>query len=268
MPAAGLGLHLLRIAGAPASAQALQIVAATIATAVFLALVRTHRECPARVTRWAPVALASTLFFPLLTAPTGGPERWLVFAGIRLYVAPIVLPLLLLLLDATARAPAAHAAAVLAATTALALQPDAAQLTAFACGTLVLLAASPSAARSLRAALAATVLCGAAIAWRLPDPLAPVRHVEGVFVVASETSRLLLIAALASAALPLLALVRTASVTRSIGPCAVAAYYACLFALAPLQVTPVPILGFGAGPILGYALVAAAIARRSARVAA
>lgn len=36
---------------------------------------------------------------------------------------------------------------------------------------------------------------------------------------------------------------------------AVAVYYATLFALAPLEITPVPLLGFGSGPILGYFLV-------------
>jgi hypothetical protein len=35
-----------------------------------------------------------------------------------------------------------------------------------------------------------------------------------------------------------------------------------------LQVTPVPLLGFGAGPILGYFLVAGAISRESGNDAA
>ena len=47
----------------------------------------------------------------------------------------------------------------------------------------------------------------------------------------------------------------------SAGPLAVAVYYATLFALAPLQTTPVPLLGFGAGPILGYLLVASVVSR-------
>ena len=40
-----------------------------------------------------------------------------------------------------------------------------------------------------------------------------------------------------------------------------ALYWATVFALAPRQVTPVPWLGFGAGPILGYFLVAGSVSR-------
>ncbi len=100
--------------------------------------------------------------------------------------------------------------------------------------------------------------------WRAPDPLAPVRYVEGAFVLAAEASPFALLAALIFAALPVTAFVWVARVTGSSGTCAVAVYYASLFALAPLQATPVPLLGFGAGPILGYCLVASAVSRTSA----
>ena len=91
---------------------------------------------------------------------------------------------------------------------------------------------------------------------------------EGVFNVATEVSLFALLAALISAALPVIAFVWVARVTRHNGTFAVAVYYAALFALAPLQVTPVPLLGFGTGPILGYFLVASVVSRASARHAA
>jgi hypothetical protein len=74
-----------------------------------------------------------------------------------------------------------------------------------------------------------------------------------------------LLAAVVFAALPVLGLVWFALSTRCRAPLAIAAYYTTLFALAPLQVTPVPLLGFGSGPILGYFLVASILASSGVR---
>ena len=266
-PAVVLSVWLLRIAEAPRSVQTLQVIVASVAAAVFVVLVRIRRVRHAGDFQWLALVLALSLFIPLLAGSPGGPERWLVLGGARLYVAPVVLPVALFLLGAPLRAPAIYAATVVAAATALVLQPDASQLSAFALAMLVLLAASSS-HLLLRLALLAALLCGAVVAWRTPDPLAPVRYVEGVFNLAAEVSPFALLAAVISAALPVIAFVWVARVTRSSGTFAVAVYYASLFALAPLQVTPVPLLGFGTGPILGYFLVASVVSRASASHAA
>ena len=243
--------------------QTLQVVVASVAAAVFVALVSVRRVRAPGDSQWFALALALSLFMPLLADSGDGPERWLVLGSARLYVAPIVLPLILLLLEALCRVPAIHAASVAVAATALALQPDAAQLTAFSLAVPVLLAAS-SAQPLVRWATMAVLVCCAVVAWRTPDPLGPVRYVEGVFHLAADISPFALLAALISAALPVMAFVWVARVTRSSGAVAVAVYYTSLFALSPLQVTPVPLLGFGAGPILGYFLAAGALTRASA----
>lgn len=247
--------------------QTLQIVVAGVAVAVFVVLGHRHRVKHAGDSHWLALAMALSLFIPVLDGSQDGPERWFVLGSARLYIAPVVLPIALFLLGAPLRAPAVYATSVAAAATALALQPDAPQLSAFALAMLVLLAFSSS-YLLLRFALSAVLLCCAIVAWRTPDPFAPVRYVEGIFSLAAEVSPFAFIAALISAALPVVAFVRVAQVERSIGTFAVAVYYASLFALAPLQVTPVPLLGFGAGPILGYFLVAGAASRVSAKHAA
>ena len=117
----------------------------------------------------------------------------------------------------------------------------------------------------LRLGLFALILCCAVAAWRVPDPLAPVRYAEGVFSLAADVSIVALLAAVVSAALPVLGLVWLARSTLWSAPLAVAAYYTTLFALAPLQVTPVPLLGFGSGPILGYFLVASILVSSGGR---
>ena len=266
-PAVALSVWLLHIAEAPRSVLTQQVVAASVATAVFVVLIRMRRASRPVDIQWFALALTLSLFIPLVVGSGGGAERWVVLGSVRLYVAPVVLPVALLLLGAPLRVPAIYAASVTAAAIALVLQPDASQLSAFALAMLVLLAAS-RAHLLLRVALLAVLLCCAVVAWHTPDPLAPVRYVEGVFNLAAEVSPFALLAALIFAALPVMAILWVARAMRSNGALAVATYYASLLALAPLQVTPVPLLGFGAGPILGYFLVAGAISHARVNQAA
>lgn len=260
MPAVLLGLWLFRITDVPRSAQVLQLIAAGAGSLLFFALARSRRFKLSRNTDWPALALALSLFIPLLADTQGSPERWVSLGGFRLYLAPVVLPVLLLWLSAPViRAPGLHVASVIAVAAALVLQPDACQLTAFALGVLAL--AASRAQLMLRLGLLALLAIGAVIAWRVPDPLEPVRHVEGVFILAAELSPLALVAALASAALPVAALAWVGWITHTVGPFAVAVYYAALLAQAPLLLTPVPLLGFGVGPIWGYFLVAGMISR-------
>lgn len=259
-PAVALSVWLLHVAEAPRSALTLQVVAAGVGMAACVGLMRMRRVRRSVDTQWVALVLTLSLFVPLVAGSGGGAERWVVLGSVRLYVAPVVLPVALLLLGAPLRVTAIDAASVTAAAIALVLQPDASQLSAFALAMLVPLSAwKPH--PLLRVALAAVLLCCAVVAWRTPESLAPVRYVEGVFNLAAEVSPFALLAALVFAALPVIGFMGAARATRSSGVLAVATYYASLLALAPLQLTPVPLLGFGAGPILGYFLVAGAISR-------
>lgn len=260
LPAILLGLWLFHVTDVPRSVQVLQVVAAAAGSVVFFAAARVRRLTAPASAEWLALALALSLFIPLLADRHGGPERWIHVGSFRLYLAPVVLPVLLFMLGTLPlRATVWHAGTVIAVALALVLQPDACQLTAFAVGVLALAASGTQ--LMLRVGLLAVLAIGAVITWHLPDPIPPVRHVEGVFVVAEQLSLLALVAALASAALPVAALTWVAWSTRSVGPLAVAAYYATLYAQAPLLLTPVPLLGFGVGPILGYFLVAGMISR-------
>lgn len=260
VPALALGAWLIYVGGAPRAALTLHISVALVAALVCAGAIGMRRPKATEHAEWLALALAVSLFLPLFADSTGAPQRWLVVGGARLYLAPVVLPLILFVLGAPWRALAIGATALAAAAVALMLQPDAAQSTAFALATLVILAGSDL-HRTLRLALAAVVVCAMVVAWRTPDPLAPVRYVEGVFVIAAEVSPVALAVAVCVATLPVAALLRVARVTGSRGAYAAAAYFAGLFALAPLQITPVPLLGFGTGPVVGYFLVAVAASR-------
>ena len=260
MPAVVLSLWLLRIAEAPRSVQAAQVVVAAVAVAIHFMTMRLRPLKSLIDSQWLALPIAASLFIPLIAGPSGSPARWLVLGSARLYIAPVVLPVALFLLAASHRTPAIYVVSVTAAAMALVLQPDAPQLTAFALALCVLLA-TEDLPLPLRLGLFIILLSGVVATWRTPTFLSPVRYVEGVFTIAAEASPLALVAAMISAALPVASLAWIARVMRSRGVFAVAVYFGALFSLAPLQITPVPLLGFGSGPILGYFLVAGIITR-------
>lgn len=267
VPAVVLSLWLLRIAGAPRSVQLAQVVAAAVGVAIHVMTMRLRPLKSATDNRWLALPLVASLFIPLIAAAPGSPARWLVLGSTRLYIAPVVLPVVLFLLAAPHRGRAIYVVSVAAAAMALALQPDAPQLTAFAVALLVLLATDDVPLR-FRLGLFVVLLSGVIVTWRTPDHLSPVRYVEGVFAVAAEASPLTFVAATISAALPVAAFAWVARVVRSPGTWAVAVYFVSLFSLAPWQITPVPLLGFGSGPIVGYFLIAGIVTRDRGAAAA
>lgn len=242
MPAMVTSLWLLHLSQAPRPAQVLQRLAIAFASLTY-GVLRSGRIRLRCQPEWLALVLILCLFAPLLPNAQHGPERWIFPSGVRLYVAPIVL----FLLEASPiRAPSLYATSVIAATAALVLQPDASQASAFAAGIMAF--ALSGTRRSLHIARQP---------HGIPDPLLPVPHAEGIFSLAAQVSPAAFVAALACAGLPVAALAGA----RSRGTLAVALYYAALFAQAPLQVTPVPLLGFGAGPVPGYFLAAAMVSR-------
>ncbi len=256
-PALALSFWLLHVAHAPRSAfiqQALAIAAGII----LVPLARVWRVEPSRVPR-VVFGLAFSLWLPIAVhSELDGPERWLNLGGIRLYLAPVVVPLTMFLLGVPTAIPSLVYMGIVATTAiALTLQPDAAQLTAYAFAMLTAFLAS-GVRRWFGVSLLALFMVCLTVAWRLPDPLAPVPYVEGVFVLAAEASPVALLAALIFAVMPVAGFVWVAWAHRCTDALPVAAYYATLLALAPLQLTPVPLLGFGAGPIFGYFLVTGA----------
>ena len=199
--------------------------------------------------------LATSLFIPVVATDVDGPRRWLSAGPLRLYLAPMVLPSLLL----TSSGGWACVTLVIASL-ALLGQPDAAQASALAVASAVFVL-TPAGGR-LAPAVVTTVLMGLAlVTWQRPDPLAGVPHVEGVLRLAIQSGRFAGLAAVAAALLPTVVLALVSWQRRDGRWLAVGCYYAALVALAPLELTPVPILGFGASPIIGYVAVAVSARR-------
>ncbi len=269
LPALAGSVLLMRQADAGAALVAQQIAVAVVSFGA-VALTRPRGTRAGRVPRPALVTgLAVTLLWaPMWVSALTGPERWLSVAGVRVYVASALLPALVLVvaraLDSSSTALRWPWMLMPAALWALAEQPDASQATAFAlAGALPL--ARASAGAGIKTLVAATLGAGVAWAWWQPDPLLPVPYVEGVLDLARAAGPAAFVAALAALALPPLMLARQARASSDTALLSVAIYYVAIDVLAWRQLTPMPLLGFGAGPIVGYALLAAVARRRPER---
>ena len=80
---------------------------------------------------------------------------------------------------------------------------------------------------------------------------------------AASGGRITFAGAMLAAILPSLTMGWLSFRLRSAGLLAVGLYFIVLVCLAPLEVTPVPLLGLGSGPIVGYALMVWAARRRA-----
>jgi hypothetical protein len=234
------------------------IIAIGLAGMLAWAVGRLGRLLNRRTAALAILAVSVAALVMPLVHDRPGPDRWVSIGPIKLYLAPILLPSFIAVIAFLVRQ---HEKQWIAAVTAslivavmLALQPDASQV-------LGLLAASGVLALryrlgALRSALLLLPLAViAAWAFSLPDPLQPVPHVEEVFKLALDRSLVVGLAIIAAAAILVVGLW---SQSRKGHPwlSAVAAYYAVLFASSTAGLTPAPLIGYGAGPVLGFGLMA------------
>jgi hypothetical protein len=239
------GLAYLAAFGAPARLIAVNAGALVIGLAWLLA----GRLPSGRKARLALAASAAgLLFLPLLTGPeVGGVTRWLPAGPVSLHTGPLLLPLIAVIAAQEARfGPALLAIAA----TALALQPDAAALAGLAAASAVLAWRHRSAAYALVSA-GALVL---AIMTFAAGTLEPQPYTEGVLADVAGQS-------LAGAAALGLLLFGAPLWYWAIRPVAAleecSALAAILIALGIMAIIapfPYPLIGYGASPILGFAL--------------
>ncbi|MGE5362107.1 MAG: hypothetical protein ACM3NQ_24080 [Bacteroidales bacterium] len=137
-------------------------------------------------------------------------------------------------------------------------QPDAAQASAFAVAWAIIAVAGRRVRETAGAVVA--VALAAATLFR-PDPLTPVPYVEGILRLAqSQSTRLAVACALLLLLMPLPFMLDASQ--RRLGA-ALSAYLLCVLLAACVGNYPVPVMGYGTAPILGYYLGAAAFLRRS-----
>ena len=194
------------------------------------------------------VLIPSALLLGLTFAGQGidGVHRWLRLPGFTLNAAAIALPASIVALTRLAgeRRIAWVAFGIGIIAPLLFLQPDASQLLAFSLPMIALLTIEdfPKALKLGGSVLLAAL---ALLSWFHPDHLPPVSYAEGILEILRGQSALLYVAGIAA-----LLWVSVRFMIR--GSLNIALYYA-LMILAPfLGSFPVPFMGYGVSPILGY----------------
>ena len=240
-----------------------QQLAAGLTLMVFCAGARIAlRTTPrSRPQEWAIVGIACLLLLVATLFHSGmdGVRRWVALGPLQLHAAFIALPILIIVFGGIVRRDDLRSAtwvlpcALVAAAGVLVLQPDVSQASAFAVAVAVVLFHRRQASTGDWVA-AGIVAGGAVLAFSRPDPLDAVPHVEGIVRLAASAGTAWLIAAvLALVLLPLPFLANAAfDPDRARESLALAAYFVVVCVASLLAAYPVPILGYGLSPILGY----------------
>jgi hypothetical protein len=258
LPAVAVGAAVARAQDIPIIAFAPNLLAMLLGMALVLGCRPGRTAGRETWTRWLPVAGAISIGLTLLSPGLDGVHRWLVLGPVRLNASTAVSPWLLAGVYAQARRSPGRALALLAALLLVhVLQPDAAQATALALAGLALIWRAPPATPATRAVAVVLVVGIAGLAWSRPDPLPALDHVERVLVLGLSGGPGLAVASVVAMALLLAPML----VARSGASRAPALGFA-VYVLATVAATfcgnyPVPVMGAGAGPVLGwYAMVA------------
>ncbi len=228
-----------------------------VATILGLLIWSFGRRLPPPTRRRTRACLTAACFAAILLpfASDGilGVYRWVRIAGLRLHASAIVGPLIILCVAATVPQGITAALAIgVTAATIVALQPDTAQTIslAAACGVVL----TGTRVMQMRKMLRSLVLLGAisVISFFRHDPLRPVAHVEQIFGIVTSTgvgSSLLATVALLLLPAPFFAAWywHRRPVTLALG-----VYIASTVLASAWGTFPVPVMGYGASPILGY----------------
>ena len=262
LPALVVGVLVMRRSGVNPAIWGQQVAAGLALTTLCVGL-RIALRTSARSRPWAwaiagsaaLLLLASTLIHPGVE----GVRRWISLGPLQLHAAFVALPVLIIVLGGIVRRDVFRSAtwilpcALAIAAGVLVLQPDASQATAFAVAVTVVLLQRTPAYRSDRVAVGMVIGC-AMLAWSRPEALDAVPHVEGIVGLAASAGAAWMISAVLALVLLPIPFIADAASRRGQGreSLALAAYFGIVCIASLLAPYPVPLLGYGLSPILGY----------------
>lgn len=271
LAAGALGVIVMTKHGVGGAQLGFQIGALALGAALAPAVATLGLERLRAAAPWAAGAALAVLGGTLFGEGTLGAHRWIGLGPIRMHASSLASPVILVgaaMLPARGRV-AWGCALLLAGQLVHALQPDAGQATAFAVGGALLLAAAARLTRA-RALLAVTItiaIAGAAVlTWTRLDPLPSVPIVEGIVDLAGVWGRpaqALAVVLLAAIPITLALAARRAIPGDSFANnarVALVAYVSTTLLVPLFGSYPVPVMGFGASPILGVALCIGVVA--------
>lgn len=206
--------------------------------------------------RYNQLLLPAAIIALILTFANQGMEgvhRWISIGAVKLNVAMIVLPMILLELYQVLKIRGLTYAGVNAFIILLVLffQPDASQLTAFAIPMMIMLSQNTR-SKKIRLLITGVSVLFIALSWIRLDHLPPVNYVEKILMMVADMGEIWFVLGIISLAiLPapfiLLPPKNAVSVSRYIG-----CYYIVILLSTLFGNFPVPLMGYGISPIVGY----------------
>jgi hypothetical protein len=264
LPALLAGILAMKQFGVPPTTW-LTNVAATFAGLLLYCLLRLIPTSPRLSTQFIILAAAiAAILLPFIAPGMMGVHRWVFIGGFSLQPSAIVLPLIIAAVAWIARQHAAVSIASAVLTTLiLALQPDAAQAFSFAIACSVLFALN--AARQHYQAIGVLLLLAAATtSFTRTDPLPAVPHVEGIFALVASGGALWVVFGIAALLLLLVPFLATFAQAHDSVALALGVYVGMTILASFWGTFPVPVMAYGASPILGYFIALALCDRTSA----
>jgi len=208
--------------------------------------------------RYNQLLLPAAICALILTFANQGMEgvhRWISIGAVKLNVAMIVLPMILLELYQVLKIRGLTYAGVSAFIILLVLffQPDASQLTGFAIPVMIMLSLKTR-SKKIRFLITGVSVLFIVLSWIRLDHLPPVNYVERILMMVADMGGIWLVLGIISLAiLPapfiLLPPKNAVSVSRYIG-----CYYIVILLSTLFGNFPVPLMGYGISPIVGYYL--------------
>ena len=258
LAALALGAAVCAMSGVPSSSWLRNLAAWPIGLLVAGGLARVAGE---KVATGLLVLGVLILGATLTGVPQEGVRRWLDIGPLHINGAFVVLPLMVVALSWAAGRWWSWALAF-AGQAVLVAQPDASQATAFGAALIVVSVRAPA---SRPARIGLILLAGAlsAVSWLRPDPLAPVPEVEEIVGMASAVSPILAgLAVLLITAVALTPAVTTRRTPVQQAGRALSVYMLVTAATTAFGAFPMPLLGIGMSPILGFWLGVGLLAAR------
>lgn len=206
--------------------------------------------------RYNQLLLPAAIIALILTFANQGMEgvhRWISIGAVKLNVAMIVLPMIILELYQVLKIRGLTYAGVNAFIILLVLffQPDASQLTGFAIPVMIMLSQNTR-SKKIRLLITGVSVLFIALSWIRLDHLPPVNYVEKILMMVADMGGIWFVLGIISLAiLPapfiLLPPKNAVSVSRYIG-----CYYIVILLSTLFGNFPVPLMGYGISPIVGY----------------
>lgn len=192
------------------------------------------------------------LVLTFISRSTGGVHRWLAIGGLQVNVSMIVLPALLLMIwKLSLKSLGFTVAVVLSVSMILFFQPDASQLTSFGIPAIVLLI--NRGVRKFVSLLLIIILFGLiTTSWIFRDDLSSIAYVEGMIGLVARMGLIWCILGILSLILLPIPFVLFPPKTFVLPSICIGMYFIILLISTFFGNFPVPLMGYGVSPIVGF----------------